>query len=85
VGGSAGAGADPVTITINTDGGTPIADVDVWVTTTSDPDDSVAASGQTDANGQVEFMLDAGSTYYLWKQKSGINFSNPTSFVAVAD
>ena len=33
----------------------------------------------TDAFGNATFLLDAG-TYYLWAQKSGYNFPNPTQF-----
>jgi hypothetical protein len=27
-------------------------------------------------------MLDADTTYYLWREKDGINFENPQSFTA---
>lgn len=56
-------------------GGTPISDADIWVTTDA-PGVNVVASGKTDAFGKVTFYLDAG-TYYVWRQKSGFNFSNP--------
>lgn len=53
----------------------PIADADVWVS--SDEAGSILlASGRTNASGQVVFYLDAG-TVYVWRQKSGWNFTNP--------
>jgi hypothetical protein len=52
-----------------------IADADVWMTT-DEAGDNVIASGQTDASGEVTFYLDAG-TVYVWRQKSGWNFTNP--------
>ena len=56
-----------------------IPDVDVWVST--DPAGAyIIASGRTDQNGNVTFYLDAG-TVYVWEQKSGWNFSNPTEEV----
>jgi len=85
VGGQTGSGADTVTLIITDGDDNPIADVDVWLTSDEDGDTVVAGTKQTDAAGEVEFMLDAGTTYYRWAQKSGYNFTNPTSFVAVAD
>jgi len=55
--------------------GEPIADVDVWVTTDL-AGTNVVASGKTDQNGLVTFDLDAGTAYF-WRQKSGVNFTNP--------
>lgn len=60
---------------------TPIADADVWVTTDAGGS-NVIASGQTDQNGEVVFELDPG-TVYVWRQKSGWNFSNPDTKVVV--
>jgi len=57
----------------------PIEDVEIVVT-----DDlagtNMVAYGITDASGEVVFHLDAG-TYYLWRQKSGWNFTNPDTEV----
>jgi hypothetical protein len=74
--GAAGAGAITFTYTVTSSATSlPIADVDVWVTTDS-AGTNVIASGETNASGVVVFYLDAG-TYYLWRQKSGYNFTNP--------
>ena len=80
-----GAGADAVTLTIKTDGGAVIADADVWISTDAAGANVVAGTLQSNDLGQVRFMLDAGLTYYCWRQKAGMNFDNPQSFVAVAD
>ena len=78
-GGSAiGSGAISHEITVNV-GGSPSDGVEVWVTTDSSGTNVVAGTLVTDAFGKASFMLDAGS-YYLWAQKSGANFTNPTSF-----
>ena len=80
-----GAGADAVTLTIRTDAGVVIADADVWITTDAAGANVVAGTLQSDDVGEITFMLDAGVTYYCWRQKAGMNFDNPHSFVAVAD
>lgn len=75
---SAGGGAGAITWTYTLTeavGGAPIADADVWVTTDL-AGTNVIASGQTNQYGVVTFYLDAG-TVYVWRQKSGYNFSNP--------
>ena len=55
--------------------GDPIADADVWVSTDS-LGSNVVASGRTNASGEITFYLDSG-TVYVWRQKSGWNFTNP--------
>lgn len=86
IGSSLGSGADTVTLTCNDGSGDPIADMDVWITSTNHPTASVVAGTlQTDSAGQVELLLDAGVSYWLWRQKDGLNLENPQSFVAVAD
>ena len=57
----------------------PIADADVWATTDS-AGSNVVASGRTDQNGEITFYLDSG-TVYIWRQKSGYNFTNPDTEV----
>ncbi len=74
VGGGAGAITFPYTLTA-TGTGLPIADADVWVT--SDLAGlNILGSGRTTQNGKVTFYLDAG-TVYVWRQKSGWDFTNP--------
>lgn len=80
----AGNGADQVTITI-TQGGQPLADADVWITTDAAGTNVVAGTLQTDDAGEVLFMLDNGVTYYLWAQKSGSNPITGQVFVANDD
>lgn len=79
-----GAGADAVTLTVKLDGGTVVGNADVWISTSS-TGSPLVASGTTNSSGQITFYLDAGVTYYCWREKVGYNFDNPTSFVAVAD
>jgi len=72
----AGAGAITFTYTLTSSiDSTPIPDADVWVTSDA-AGNNVVASGETDNNGEVTFYLDAG-TVYVWRQKSGWNFTNP--------
>ena len=76
IGGSTGSGAIEHTITVNTVGGDPIDNVKVWVSTDAAGTNVVAGTLRTDSNGEVEFMLDAG-TYYSWREHGGYNFTNP--------
>ncbi len=80
-----GTGADEVTLTFTKEGSVPIADADVWITSDAGGDNVVAGTLQTDSSGQVTFLLDAGSTYYSFLQKDGINSIRGQSFVAQAD
>jgi len=57
----------------------PIADVTVWITTDSDGD-NVLDQQVTNESGRVTFYLNAG-TYYVWRRKAGVSFSNPDTEV----
>jgi len=74
-----GAGATSTVITI-TDGTNPLDGVEVWVTSDSAGSNIIAGVLSTDTNGQVTFMLDAG-TVYVWSQLAGYNFTNPQTLV----
>lgn len=73
-----GPGAIPHTVTVNSSG-SPVDGAEVWVSTDAGGANVIAGTLSTDAFGQVTFTLDAGS-YYLWSQKAGVNFTNPTAF-----
>jgi len=77
----AGAGAEPGTITIRNDLGSPMPDASVWATTDGAGANIVAGTLYTNALGQVTFWLDPGTTYFIWAYKSGVNFTNPTQVV----
>jgi hypothetical protein len=79
---ASGAGTTAVTYTLTSSvaPNPPIADADIWVTTDV-AGTNIIASGQTDAAGQVTFYLDSGSTVYIWRQKSGWDFTNPDTEV----
>lgn len=59
----------------------PIPDADVVVRGINDVTALVVASGRSDSNGRFRFWGDTGVTYYIWSQKDGIAFTNPTVFV----
>jgi hypothetical protein len=80
----AGPGADDVTVTINV-GGSPVADADVWITSDQAGDVHVQGPLRTNDAGQATFSLDAGVSYYMWMQKSGVNPIRGQQFTAVAD
>lgn len=75
-----GSGAVSFPVTINDEASNPIDGVEVWISTDSAGASVVAGTLSTDALGLATFMLDAG-TYYLWRQKSGYNFTNPVTIV----
>lgn len=78
---SLGAGAVSTTIEVLDSSGNPIDGVEVWITSDPAGGNVVAGTLVTDAFGNATFMLDAG-TYYVFRQKSGINFlDNPSSIV----
>ncbi|MGR3310672.1 MAG: hypothetical protein ACUZ77_07840 [Candidatus Brocadiales bacterium] len=74
--GAGGTGTNTVTITLTETGGTPkIPGATVSIKDT--PGTTLLATGTTDANGQVVFMLDDG-TYSAYKEKLGsYSFTNP--------
>lgn len=73
---AAGSGAVTYVYTVTVDG-LPQPGVAVWVTTDVEGVD-VVANAVTDAGGVVTFYLDPGA-YYLWRQLSGYNFTNPVA------
>jgi hypothetical protein len=78
---TSGVGAYAHTTTINRpDNGAPIEGVAVWVTSDIAGNIVVAGTDNTNAAGQVTFYLDTNTTYYMWCQKSGFEFSNPKTF-----
>lgn len=79
-----GPGADSVTINIKSDA-VNVADADVWITADEAGTNTVAGTLQTNAGGNVTFLLDEGETYYLWMQKDSINSIQGEEFVAEAD
>jgi hypothetical protein len=86
VGNNTGPGADEVTLNwTNSTTGLPVADGDVWVTSDEAGTNVVAGTLQTDSEGNVTFLLDAGNTYYAWFQKDGVNPIRAQEFEAVAD
>jgi len=74
-----GAGGLVCTWTQNTSAGLPMDNCAVWITTDVGGANIVAGYKITDSDGQVTFMLDAG-TYYIWRQKGGYDFSNPQAW-----
>ncbi len=84
--GSTGPGDDQVTITINnTTSGLPEENVEVWISNDSAGANVIAGTLVTDANGEVQFLLTDGATYYLWAQKPGVMSIQGESFVASED
>ncbi|NDB52430.1 MAG: hypothetical protein EB161_09870, partial [Nitrosopumilaceae archaeon] len=78
---TSGVGAYAHTTTINRpDNEAPIEGVAVWVTSDFVGNIVVAGTNYTNAAGQVTFYLDTNTTYYMWCQKSGFEFSNPKTF-----
>lgn len=71
-----GAGSVETAVTITTSGSSPVAECDVWVTSDESGETVVAGTLRTDVNGVVTFWLDPGD-YWVWRQKAGVNFTNP--------
>jgi len=76
----AGAGAITFTYTLKSSvDASAIADAEVWVTSDI-AGSTLVASGRTNASGVVVFYLDP-ATYYVWRRKSGWDFTNPDTEV----
>jgi len=65
------------TITVET---SPEPDVTVWVTSDV-AGTQIVASGVTNDLGYIDFMLNSGLTYYFWRKKAGITFTDPDTEV----
>jgi hypothetical protein len=75
-----GAGGITFTYTLTESGsGDPIANANVWVTSDI-AGSNIIASGVTNDSGVVVFTLFAG-TIYVWRNKSGFDFTNPDTEV----
>jgi hypothetical protein len=83
-GSSGAAGGSNCTLTFHDADGHDIPDAAVWVTSDM-AGATLVQSGTTSAAGTWTATLVAGTTYYSWLTKAGINRTNPVSFVAVAD
>lgn len=80
---SGGSGADIVTTSVTDSGsGDPIDSAEVWITTDAARSNVIAGALVTDVNGEADFLLDDGSTYYFWLYKGGVNSIQGESFVA---
>lgn len=64
-------------------GASPVDGAAVWITTDSAGTNVVAGTVYTTATGYTAtLMLDPG-TYYVWRQASGVNFTNPQTITVV--
>jgi len=75
-------GAIETTLVIKSSG-QPVQGAQVWVTTDSAGENTVAGASPTDVDGKVVFYLEAG-TYYRFAYKPGYTFTNPSSFTVTA-
>jgi hypothetical protein len=66
-------------IAVRTSDDVAISGVECWVASDSGGNNVLSDIQRTDANGNVEFLLDPG-TYYLFRRKTGYTFTNPQSF-----
>ena len=76
---SGSVGASTKKITISDGDGNPMDGVTVWISTDI-AGSNVVRDGTTNASGEWTFRHDfaAGTVVYVWAQKSGYNFVNPT-------
>jgi hypothetical protein len=66
-----------LTVTVS---GTPIDNVKTWLTTDEAGSNIYGGPAYTNATGQVDFMVDVSTTYYVWREHSGYDFTNPQSW-----
>lgn len=70
-------------IQIRTAATVPIFGVQCWVATDTAGSQVVTPAAVSNASGIVRFLLSPGN-YYLFRQKSGLTFINPTAFTVAA-
>lgn len=76
-GSSSGIGFFTIQLEIKLSNGNLVPECDCVLTTSNtDSSTDIHGNARSDANAIAEFGCDEG-TYYLWRQKSGINFNNP--------
>lgn len=78
-----GPGADLTTITVEVSS-VGVPDMRVWITSDALGSNLVAGTLSTNVDGEIDFLLDHGTTYYLWAYKSGVNPIIGESFVAAS-
>jgi hypothetical protein len=76
-GGALGPGGTTWTVA-TTVGGQPADNVAVWLTTDSAGAHVYAGPLYSDADGEVTFMVDNATRFFCWREKGGVNFTNPT-------
>lgn len=73
-----GAGGNTRTVTVTSDADdSALSNCAVWLTTDIAGATMYAGTLYTNDSGEATFMVDEGSTYYLWRQKQGYNFTQP--------
>lgn len=77
-----GPGGSSYTITVETTGGAPLQGVSTWITTDVGGNTVIAGPIQTNASGQVTFVLPVG-TFYVWRQLANYTFTNPQAITVV--
>ena len=80
----AGPGGTACTIEIGEANDGDLFGVEVWLSNDQAGTQVVAGPLLTDINGRVTFLLNVGSTYYLWARKDGFNSIQSVPYVASA-
>jgi len=62
----------------------PVPDVLVQVRATDDTTAAVIASGYTSDAGEITFRLNDGETYYFFRRKAGMTFTDPVEVIVSA-
>lgn len=78
-----GGGSTEYTQNVTDDDDNPLDGVSVVIRTGESAALTPTATGTTDAFGNATFQLDPG-TYYVWCQRAGIDFTNPTEIEVTA-
>jgi hypothetical protein len=76
-----GSGNTTKVYTVLDGGGHALSGVTVTARAENDVTAPVIAKGVTGDVGTVTFLLDSGTTYYLWRRKAGYTFTNPDTEV----
>jgi hypothetical protein len=76
-----GSGAALKTIRIRDTEGNPAIGAEVWLTSDEAGANVIAGVAVTDDAGEVNFLVDVGTTYWVWAKSADVAIDNPTEWL----
>lgn len=77
----AGSGAVWRTVSVADTEGNPAIGAEVWLTSDEAGANVIAGVAVTDDAGEVNFLVDVGTTYWVWAKSADVAIENPTEWL----